>query len=97
LYIADEVDPDVNLNPFGAIERGVSRTHAKIERKNIFIYVTDLVSKNGTYLNSSRLVPYIEHQLRNGDKLQLGSLKMQVKFRSVQVNRGCKATNKLRE
>ena len=72
--------PDLDLNPYGAAEKGISRRHIKIRRKNILLYVTDLGSTNGTFLNGIRLIPHVEHVLRNGDRLQLGKLKLRMKF-----------------
>jgi hypothetical protein len=78
--IDNEERPDVDLADFGAGEKGVSRKHIKIKRKNILVYVADLGSTNGTYLNGRRLIPNAERLLRNGDELQLGRLKVKVKF-----------------
>ena len=78
--IPDDSRPDVDLSQFGAGDKGVSRKHIKIKRKNILIYVADLGSTNGTLLNGRRLIPNAERLLRNGDELQLGRLKMKVKF-----------------
>jgi pSer/pThr/pTyr-binding forkhead associated (FHA) protein len=72
--------PDVDLSAFGAGDQGVSRYHLRIKRKNILIYVADLGSTNGTLLNGRRLIPNAERLLRNGDELQLGRLKMRIKF-----------------
>jgi hypothetical protein len=78
--VADDSHPDVDLSAFGAGDKGVSRKHIKIKRKNILVYVADLGSTNGTLLNGRRLIPNAERLLRNGDELQLGRLKMKVKF-----------------
>ena len=78
--IPDDTHPDVDLGPYGAGEKGVSRKHIKIKRKNILVYVADLGSTNGTLLNGRRLIPNAERLLRNGDELQLGHLKIRVKF-----------------
>ena len=78
--IPDDSMPDVDLSGFGAGDQGVSRKHIKIKRKNILIYVADLGSTNGTLLNGRRLIPNAERLLRNGDELQLGRLKVKVKF-----------------
>src|SRR5690242_3812866 len=45
------VYPDIDLTPYGGSETGVSRTHATIAYKNRVLYITDLGSSNGTYLN----------------------------------------------
>ncbi|MCC7449576.1 MAG: FHA domain-containing protein [Anaerolineae bacterium] len=78
--IRDDARPDVDLSTFGAGDKGVSRKHIKIKRKNILVYVADLGSTNGTLLNGRRLIPNAERLLRNGDELQLGRLKLKVKF-----------------
>jgi hypothetical protein len=72
--------PDVDLSPYGAAQRGVSRQHVRITRKRDLIYVIDLGSTNGTFLNGRRLVFNQERLLRNGDELRLGRLKLIVKF-----------------
>lgn len=78
--VPDDSMPDVDLSAFGAGDKGVSRKHVKIKRKNILIYVADLGSTNGTLLNGRRLIPNAERLLRNGDELQLGRLKVKVRF-----------------
>ncbi len=78
--IAGDTEPDVDLNPFGAAEKGVSRQHIKIQYKSPLFYVTDLGSSNGTWLNGRRLVANSGRPLRHGDELRLGQLKMSVRF-----------------
>ena len=62
--------PDVNLNAFDAKEQGVSRQHAKIVRRRELIYISDLGSSNGTYLNGRPITGNYERILRNGDELK---------------------------
>ncbi len=78
--VPDDSHPDVDLSLFHAGDMGVSRKHIKIKRKNILVYVADLGSTNGTLLNGRKLIPNAERLLRNGDELQLGRLKIKVKF-----------------
>lgn len=78
--ITDSMQPNVNLDDYEAFEKGVSRLHMKILRKSILIYVADLGSSNGTYLNGAKLTPHRERLLRSGDELQLGNLKLKVRF-----------------
>lgn len=73
-------EPDVDLNPYGGREKGVSRQHLKITRKGILLYVTDLGSTNGTMLNGRRLFPHTERLLRDGDELHIGHLRVGVRF-----------------
>jgi hypothetical protein len=77
---SDEPEAYIDLGHFDARDKGVSRQHVKILRKDTLIYVVDLDSMNGTWLNGRRLRKYVERLLRNGDELQLGSLKLRVKF-----------------
>jgi FHA domain-containing protein len=70
----------IDLSPFGAIEKGVSRRHARITRKGTIAYIADIGSANGTRLNGQRLIAHGERLLRNGDELQLGLLKLTVNY-----------------
>ena len=72
--------PDVDLNAFQAGERGVSRMHLKLTRVQELVYVMDMDSTNGTFLNGRRLVHRCPRILRNGDELRLGHLTIKVRF-----------------
>jgi hypothetical protein len=75
-----EVYPDVDLTADNAMHYGVSREHASIFGRGTFIGIEDLGSTNGTLLNGKRLAPYLPERLRNGDQLQLGRLRIEVRF-----------------
>jgi hypothetical protein len=70
--------PDVDLSPFNAYASGVSRLHAVLKLIKNKIIIMDLGSSNGTYLNGTRLAPYIETPVVHGDILYLGKLKIQL-------------------
>jgi hypothetical protein len=70
--------PDVDLSAYNAYANGVSRLHAAIKLVKNRIVIVDLGSSNGTYLNGTRLSPYIEMPVSHGDIVYLGKLKMQV-------------------
>jgi hypothetical protein len=72
--------PDVNLNAFDADLQGVSRQHLKLTRRGDLIYMTDLGSSNGTFLNGRPITSHRERILRHGDELCLGYLKIFVRF-----------------
>lgn len=72
------VMPDIDLTDYQAYENGVSRIHAVLKQKNGQIFVMDLGSSNGTYLNGMRLIPEQEYPLSNGSILSLGKLKIQL-------------------
>ena len=73
--------PDVDLTSYGGLEKGVSRRHAKVNRRGSEIFIEDLGSINGTFLNRERLKPYLPQMLNSGDELQLGKLVLQVSFK----------------
>ncbi len=72
--------PDVALNDFAAEQNGISRRHAKLIRKNSLVYLMDLGSTNGTFLNGQRLLPNAQRMLRRGDEIYLGYLRVYIRF-----------------
>lgn len=66
--------PDLDLEPFGAAEKGVSRRHATITVQDGVFVISDTDSANGTYVNGHRLQPHEAHILQAGDELRLGRL-----------------------
>jgi len=81
--------PDLDLAPFDALQRGVSRRHARLTRQSLTVMVQDLGSVNGTFLNGTRLVPFQPRVLRHDDELVLGRLALRVSFlRSVVARPG---------
>ncbi|MBI5961339.1 MAG: FHA domain-containing protein [Chloroflexi bacterium] len=71
----------VNLSVYGADQSGVSRRHARLLRENKAVYLMDLDSTNGTYLNGEVLQNGVEKRLRDGDEVKLGDLKIFVYFK----------------
>jgi hypothetical protein len=78
--VPDDPQPDVPLNAFGADQNGVSRRHVKLSRRGDLVYVTDLGSSNGTFLNGRPITHHRERILRSDDELQLGYLKLKIRF-----------------
>ncbi len=72
--------PDIDLTVDGALEKGVSRRHARITRKGKNLFLEDLGSVNGTFVNGKRLTPYLPHPLNNNDEIQVGRLVLRVNF-----------------
>ncbi len=77
------VYPDIDLGPHGAQTNGVSRQHAAVIARDNRIRVKDLGSVNGTRLNGYTLAPQQEYRLRHGDELEIGQVKLQVRFAVV--------------
>ena len=71
---------NIDLSPFGARERGVSRQHAALHRNGHTVSLVDLNSSNGTFINGVRLIPYQPRLLREGDELCFGSMRFRVSF-----------------
>ena len=78
---ASDCFPEIDLTSDGGLKKGVSRRHAKITRRGNEVFIEDLGSMNGTFLNRKKLTPYLPQVLKNGDELQLGGLILQVGFR----------------
>jgi diguanylate cyclase (GGDEF)-like protein len=49
---------------------GISRKHAKVELRGTEIWIEDLKSQNGTFINGDRIKA---HALQDGDKVQVGA------------------------
>ncbi len=78
--------PDIDLTPFGALEKGVSRIHCAIYRDDLTLTIVDMGSANGTHLNGQRLTPEVPRVLRDGDEIQLGKLVTYLYFKSTSAN-----------
>lgn len=75
---AAEVYPEIDLTNDGGLEKGVSRRHARILKREATVVVEDLGSINGTFINGKRLAPYLPETLQDGDQLQIGRLFIEV-------------------
>jgi hypothetical protein len=73
--------PGIDLSPYGAQEKGVSRVHASLKRGDETLVIVDLGSVNGTHLNGQRLIPNQPRVLRDGDELRLGMLTCNIYFK----------------
>jgi pSer/pThr/pTyr-binding forkhead associated (FHA) protein len=76
----NQEQPDVDLGSFEINKNKISRRHLSLCRKGSQIYVSDLYSTNGTWVNGQRLLAPSQCMLREGDELGLGDLKIKVKF-----------------
>lgn len=71
---------EIDLTPYGAQDRGVSRLHAQIHLEDDRLYLTDMGSTNGTYLGGKRLEPNTPSMIRKGDEILLGRLAIEIMF-----------------
>lgn len=70
--------PDLDLTPYGAYQMGISRRHAILRVHNQRLELTDLGSRNGSFINGRRLVAHQPVQVANGDELRLGKIIMRL-------------------
>ena len=76
----EQVVPDVNLNAYGAREKGVSRVHAALRRDRNQVLLIDLGSTNGTRVNDRTLTAHQAVKVENGDEIRLGKLLLKINF-----------------
>jgi pSer/pThr/pTyr-binding forkhead associated (FHA) protein len=74
------VQPTVNLEYMRAWEYGVSRLHVAIRRSGPDLYLLDLGSTNGTFLNGERLASREPALLHHQDRVRLGRFEIVVSF-----------------
>jgi diguanylate cyclase (GGDEF)-like protein len=61
-------------NTVQLLDGSVSRHHAAIGTDATdAVWLTDLASTNGTYLNGKRLTPHVAYPVQDGDRIQFGS------------------------
>ena len=72
--------PHIDLQPYNALELGVSRRHAVLKREADRIYLIDNKSVNGVFLNEEALRRETPYPISDGDIIKLGLLSLQVIF-----------------
>lgn len=70
--------PTIDLSEHHAAQLGVSRIHAEISYENAAYYVQDLESKNGTWVNKTKLVGKKKVPITHRDTLRIGHFMIQV-------------------
>lgn len=77
----DDVVVRVDLGPYGAQDKGVSRQHARLVASDRPPTVIDLDSYNGTFINGQHLIPQQSYTLKSGDELRVGRFVLRVFFK----------------
>ena len=80
--------PDIDLTPYEAYSRGVSRLHATLKIRAGRMTITDLGSSNGTRVNSEKIPPHKEISINHGDVITVGQFKLQALLRQDEVEKG---------
>jgi hypothetical protein len=70
----------LNLHGYGETSYSVSRIHAVLTLKNNHIYITDLNSRNGTFLSGRRLQPMTPTIIRESDEIYVGQVSVKILF-----------------
>lgn len=55
-------------------DSSVSRLHARFRKQGKLVYLQDLDSTNGTYVNERHLLPGEEIIIKRGDEIQFGKI-----------------------
>jgi pSer/pThr/pTyr-binding forkhead associated (FHA) protein len=75
------VSADLDLTPYGANDKGVSRHHARLNGIGQPPTLMDLDSYNGTFINGERLTPGRSYTLKSSDEIRLGRLTLRIYFK----------------
>lgn len=76
----EQSDIDLDLGTFGGESLGVSRRHARISHIDQLLFLEDLASTNGTWLNNFTLQSHHLYRLKDGDEIYLGKLRMVIRL-----------------
>ncbi len=90
-------DGFLDLTRYGALQRGVSRSHARMQYIGGKLMLADLGSVNGTWLNERKLDPNQPVEVHNGDELLLGHLPVKVMFEDMPRPRPAEESRKSSE
>lgn len=72
---------ELDLTPYEAVDRGVTRFHARIHVENNQLFITDMESTNGTYIRGIKAIANHPTLLHKGDEVMLGQLPIQIMYR----------------
>ncbi|MDO5295805.1 MAG: FHA domain-containing protein [bacterium] len=72
ISIGRSIDNDISLEAVKG-GRSVSRQHARLLRQSEGVFVEDLGSSNGTYVNGKKLLPEVQTQLYDNDEIRFGA------------------------
>jgi hypothetical protein len=76
---ATNVQVDLDLAPYKGAEHGVSRQHAILLPSSEGLWIVDLDSTNGTWINGLYLQPGMKYRLRTSDRVEFGTLELLVR------------------
>jgi hypothetical protein len=78
---SDDLPTDIDVSDQETSNKAyASRQHACVTWENGAMFVEDLNSANGTFVNRTRLTPHQKCPLKSGDYVQTGTVMFQVRF-----------------
>jgi hypothetical protein len=69
---------DIDMSSYGKIGQTVSRQHATLHMQDDVLYLTDLGSTNGTYINGKRIQANVPHAVNRSHRISLGKLDVSI-------------------
>jgi len=69
--------PDIDLEPHGGTQAGVSRQHGRLICQNNQWFVEDLGSTNGTFVNGSKIAAHQPAAIHKGDIIRFGQIELE--------------------
>ena len=75
-----DTEVTVDLGAFDGHQHGVSRHHALVKYLKDTLFIVDLDSINGTFVNNRRALPTKRYALLDGDEIKLGSLAITIRY-----------------
>lgn len=72
--------PQVDLQDYGAADKGVSRNHASIIWLDGALHIVDNASINGTFMDGQKLAAHQPYLLHDGATLRLGELTLEIQL-----------------
>ncbi|MGB1287223.1 MAG: FHA domain-containing protein [Aggregatilineales bacterium] len=75
------VEVNIDLEHYGAGDKGVSRQHLMLHAEKSPPVIIDMDSSNGTFVNGQRLIAQTPHVLRSGDEVRIGRLPIRIYFK----------------
>jgi hypothetical protein len=72
--------PDLDLRSHRADEKGVSRCHVMLQPDHHSLYIVDLASTNGTWINGTCIEAHKPVKLQDGDVISLAGLSFAVRL-----------------
>ena len=88
--------PDLDLAEHGAEEAGISRQHAILLPSDNGVFLVDLDSTNGSWMNREFLEPGKKYPIKSGAQVELGNLKMVVQVVKREQSAGATQTMQVR-